>query len=284
MSARMHDVMRLLFSLLVFLFVVLPTAHAQVTTGVLSKILRIGVGGPTGVTGTSFTIEVDGRQYLITAKHVVGRLKEEGSVDLLTGEKWVPTQMQVFRCDDPIDIAVLIPPRQLTEAVSLEPTMVGITLGQDAYFAGFPFGYSSPSAIKTVNGLLMIPSVNKGTVSVLNNGMILLDGRNNFGFSGAPIIFKDIFRGDIYKVAGVISGFQPDLVPVTTPVEIQPGEDTAQIEKWRIITLPNGHKARLKDTDQIVPTNTGIVIGYSIDKAVELIRQHPIGPQVSRTQ
>ncbi len=166
----------------------------------------------------------------------------------------------------------------------MEPTTDGLTLGQDIYFAGFPFGYASPSSIKTVNGLLMIPSVNKGTVSVVNNGVILLDGRSNFGFSGAPIIFKDIYRGDIYKVAGVIAGFQPDLVPVTTPIEIQPGEDIGQIEQWRVITLPNGHKARLKDTDQIVPTNTGIVIGYSIDKAVELIRQHPIGPPMSSAQ
>jgi hypothetical protein len=50
------------------------------------------------------------------------------------------------------------------------------------------------------------------------------------------------------------------------------------------ITVPNGHEAKLKDTDQLVPSNTGIVIGYSIDKAVELIRQHPVGPVVVLTQ
>ena len=46
------------------------------------------------------------------------------------------------------------------------------------------------------------------------------------------------------------------------------------------VDCPTGIAPDFKDTDQMVPANTGIVIGHSIDKAVELILQHPIGPVV----
>ena len=68
---------------------------------------------------------------------------------------------------------------------------------------------------------------------------------------------------------------------VVTPEEIEAGEDTTREEQWRIVKLKGGHLVRLKDTDQMVPTNSGIVIGYSITHAVELIRKHPIGPKVA---
>jgi len=43
---------------------------AQVTSNVLLRTLLIAIPGTKWVpTGTAFTIDVDGRQYLVTAKH-----------------------------------------------------------------------------------------------------------------------------------------------------------------------------------------------------------------------
>ncbi len=41
-----------------------------------------------------------------------------------------------------VDIAVLVPPAQLTVNFQLEPTSKGLADGQGAYFVGFPYGVS----------------------------------------------------------------------------------------------------------------------------------------------
>ena len=138
---------------------------------------------------------------------------------------------------------------------------------------------------KKVNGLYPFPLVKKGTISaqVEEKGatVILLDGYNNRGFSGGPIVYRDINQSKVvFYLAGVVSGFIPELVPVTTPEKIKPGQDVSQIEQWRNVKLKDGQMAELKDTEQMVPLNTGIVIGYHIQHAVDLVRKNPIGPKV----
>ena len=51
-----------------------------------------------------------------------------------------PVDVTVLRCDDPIDIAVLVPSTQLTVSFPLEPNATGAIFGQDMYFLGFLFG------------------------------------------------------------------------------------------------------------------------------------------------
>jgi hypothetical protein len=76
------------------------------TANVLKRVVRIVVGG--GTSGTAFTIEVDDRHYLITAKHVVANIKELHSTIQVCGDggKCEDTPVTVLRCPDPIDIAV----------------------------------------------------------------------------------------------------------------------------------------------------------------------------------
>jgi hypothetical protein len=39
------------------------------------------------------------------------------------------------------------------------------------------------------------------------------------------------------------------------------------------------HLYRLDETDELVDFNTGIVAGYSINHALDLIKKNPIGPK-----
>ncbi len=173
-----------------------PLASAQVTSNVFRRVLMVQVGS---ATATSFTIDVDGRQYLVTAKHVVAKLKAEDSISVSTNDLWTPVKVKVFRCADPIDIAVLVPPTQLTVSFALDPTMVGMRYAQDVYFAGFPYGLSMEG--KTVNGLYPVAFVKKAIVSAIANESgvikIFLDGHNNPGFSGGPIVYRDLDRSDL---------------------------------------------------------------------------------------
>jgi hypothetical protein len=255
---------------------------AQVPSNVLLRVLMIRAGDKIG---SAFTIDVDGRQYLLTAKHVVARLKERDTVDVWKSEAWHLMKMDVFRCDGSIDIAVLIPPEQLTVNFPLEPTSAGLRYFQDIYFAGFPYGVYFTEA-KNLS-VYPIPFLKKGLISAeakdLSGEMAMyLDGHNNPGFSGGPIVFRDLDHNEawIFKVAGVVSGYQPELTPVLKPVKINPNEDLSKVEGWRI-KIVDGQKVRYEDTEKMVSTNTGIVVGYSIDHAVELIRKHPNGPKVS---
>lgn len=274
---------------LAFLFLLLPLCtvmprnlHAQVTLGVATRVLGIRV--PSGI-GTAFTMDVDGRQYLITAKHVVAGLKQNDSVEITKDGQWSQIKVNIFRCDDPIDIAVLVPPNALTPTLVMDPISdsVNVALGQDVYFVGYPYGmfpmwYKSDAR----EGTYPIPLTKKGVLTAFDSeGKILLDGYNNPGFSGSPIVFIDLFHsGRTFYVLGVVSGYHPELVAVTKPVPIGPGENTSKVDAWRILHLQNGQTVELKDTDEVVPLNSGIVIGYNIKYAVDLIHKNPIGPKI----
>ena len=114
---------------------VTPSAWPQLNAGVLMRVVMIWAGSNVG---TGFTIDVDGRQYLITAKHVTAGLKQKDHVQIKKGQTWIPLSVEVMRCADPIDIAVLVPPRQITVGWSINATTEGLGLGQDVYFVGFP--------------------------------------------------------------------------------------------------------------------------------------------------
>jgi len=268
-----------------------PPTHAQVTDHVMNRILPLSVGGRTGLTGTAFTLDVDGREYLVTAKHMVGKLKNKGAIEISVGaDLWEPIDVAVYRCEGDADIAVLIPPRQLTEKISLEP--IGdqplARDGQDMYFAGFPLGGSAWARWAHRHGHRPLPIIKKavysGTFESKDKSkapVILLDGNNVHGLSGAPIVFRLVGQpedGTCY-VFGVVAGFTPELAPVVRPGKIRPGEDVSKVESWRLDLTERG--TVLRDTGQYVPLNTGIVRAYSIKYAVDLIRQHAEGPKVA---
>jgi hypothetical protein len=258
-----------------------PT-DGQITDTAFKRVLEIEVGDHSG---TAFTIEVDGRQYLVTAKHLVASLKANDVINVRTDDGWKELKVKVYPYEDPIDVAVLIADFQVTaSSVSVELTTAGVRFGQEALFLGFPYDqfyapggeYNDHHPAPFIKRATMSSIVPEGTGSVL-----YLDGYNNPGFSGGPIVYRDLSRNDfVFKVAGVVTGFFPELRPVMNPVEIKPNEDLKDVDPWRIITV-GGKKYRLEDTKQKVSTNTGIIKGYNISFALELIKKHPDGPKVA---
>ena len=254
-------------------------ARAQLTTNVYDRVLMIRIGNNYG---TGFALDVDGRQYLITAKHVVAGLGTDGTVLVAKNDAWTSVPVRVMRCDDPVDIAVLVPPAQLTVDYPLEATMKGVRYGQDMYFAGFPYGLhtSAPS----LNGGYPVAFVKKAVMSgeVTEGGAteILLEGYNNPGFSGGPLVYRDLDRtASVYKVAGVVKGFRADIAPIFRKEEIRPDQVTPDdIANERIVTNHEGRTLRLNDTGEVVKLNTDILVAYNISYAIALIHKNPIGP------
>ena len=71
--------------------------------------------------GTAFTLDVGGRQYLISARHVVGN-EPVPELQVFWSKKWthLPTVL-VGSGRGEIDISVLAPAFRLSEDIELEP-------------------------------------------------------------------------------------------------------------------------------------------------------------------
>jgi S1-C subfamily serine protease len=203
--------------------------------------------------GTAFTVDVDGKQYLLTAKHVVERFGSDKSLQVFGKGKWstVPAAL-VGHGDKQNDVSVFAPttamsPPNLPVVVSSD----GLAYGQDVYFLGFPYGVLSEVIFGEAGHPL--PLVKKAILSTFAGNVYLLDGHNNPGFSGGPLIFG---RGGSLpsNAAAIVSGYRFDEEAV----------------------IDGGRKTRM-----MVRSNTGIIVAYKIEIALELIRANPIGAVVS---
>jgi hypothetical protein len=92
-----------------------------------------------------------------------------------------------------------------------------MVLGQDVYFVGFP--YADPALATSTGAAETIGFVRKAIWSAQekkdNYTRFYLDGRNNSGFSGGPVVYLQQGKpGYDFKVAAVISGYRPDLTEV----------------------------------------------------------------------
>lgn len=247
-----------LISILLFVCIACSNLYASViTSNILTRVFLIKYKNSTG---TAFTIEVDDRQYLITAKHVVNGIGKTDTIEIFHDRKWENIPVTSMSCENnEIDITILVPPVQLSPSFELIPSMANLVIAQDVYFLGFP--YMMFSEDKGLNRDFPFPFVKKGICSSLGNwdgskALIYIDGHNNPGFSGGPIVFQDLYTKKL-KVAGVISGYRNHPDPV--------------IDKGL-------------DTGLVAMSNSGIVVGYSIKPAIEAIKKNPIGPKVMKTE
>ncbi|MGH9713954.1 MAG: hypothetical protein ACRD5M_11720 [Candidatus Acidiferrales bacterium] len=171
----------------------------------------------------------------------------------------------------------------------LEPTSKGLAIGQDAYFVGFPYGqYITYGTMPDVLGF-----AKRATVAAILSfpeqraQNIQLDGYNNQGFSGSPVVFRDLSQsGLVYKVAGVVVNFLYDAtVVVREKGEIRSDQITPQdLQQGDVVKMiTTGRLYRVEDTKQLVKLNTGIMTAWDIGSAVDLIKNHPTGPKADDT-
>ncbi len=248
-----------------------------------------------GHAATAFTIDVDGKQYLVTAKHLVSSAHDGAKITIQIRKRigWDPLDVTVFKCSDPVDIAVLVPPKQVSVNYELVPDHAGDFVGEEVYFIGFPFGEEHAITYPTMAGVIGI--VKRATIAQLEYfpaekvQRLWLDGINNEGFSGSPVVFYGPRQSAIgsgqsttaLKVAGVITAYEPQITPVYDKTEIKEEDITPADREQNLIGRIDGKLYRLKDTGQVVRSNTGLAIAWDILPAVELIRKHPIGPAVA---
>jgi len=145
--------------------------------------------------GTCFVINIDNRQYIITARHLVPDIKKGDSVQLYFNQNWNNFIIEpLFPKNAKTDIAALAADHQITPLLDIPVSSESIIIGQDVFFLGFPYGLHTPIKDPTTHITETIPFVKKAIFSANDpspeSGHIYyLDGHNNPGFSGGPVIF-----------------------------------------------------------------------------------------------
>lgn len=184
----------------------------MVQTEITDRVFRLKFANSKA---TTFTLEQNNIQFLVTARHVFksNNYPNSATVELLINGTYKSFTVEIKYPTDPqIDIAVMKtnPYQTLTPFFNNEFVSNGLIYGQDVYFLGYPFDYDSFLATFPNNNS-PLPFVKKACFSGMlgpKASMLFLDGHNNPGFSGGPVCFKKE-GARVFSIAGVISGYRP---------------------------------------------------------------------------
>ena len=248
-------VMRKILLALVLVSLGASTGRGQlIGDEVLNQIYRIRIGQEFG---TAFTIDVDSQQYLVTVDHLIPTGCTECSLDIWSDNAWVPLTGKAIRPRSSEVAAVAI---ALTERLSPESTAWStadqVELAQQVYFIGFPFGLRT--AETTGAQISEIPFVKAGILSAIDSRnpkavILYVDGHNNPGFSGGPVVFYPGGESEP-SIAGVLIGYRWDALPVVKREDLR--DPSAETFK-----------------DLYTRGNSGIVVAFSIEHVVDAIRE-----------
>ncbi len=227
----------------------------MITSNVLQRTFHLQANGGTS---TGFLLDHHGRQYLVTAAHCVPADVAPGGLiglEIMHNEQWlrVPAKLVGYAEYD-ADIVVLTLPHVIAGPDLELASSPALHLTQEVYFVGFPYGMYAHLGL--MNNNYPMPFVKKGIISAFNNGgkpaIVYLDGQNNPGFSGGPVVSKNPAT-DMFEVIAVVSGYRN----APMPVQVQ----------------------GIAHPDLLAIANSGIVITYNILHAIQVIESNPIGAQ-----
>ena len=221
----------------------------MITSNIIYRVFKVRTEQGTA---TAFTIDHDGKQYLVTARHTIDRLPQPYRIDIYWQEDWHRLPLGLTGLSPISDVAVLAPRVQLSPTFPLPPTDTGLAYGQDVYFIGFP--YDIMGGLGNLLEGRPLPLVKRGCLSAFAKGandesLLYLDGHNNPGFSGAPVVWRE-GQSTEFRVCGVVSGYKQGAV--STPL----GDSGAEIE---------------------LLLNAGIVVCSSIRYAIDEIEKNSNG-------
>jgi hypothetical protein len=234
----------------------IPTTHAQplpYETYLRAAARTVHITSHGG--GTGFMLNVDGDEYLVTARHVIQgyhpgdsiTIEQSGVVAKLRGAPISPVSTDA-------DVVAIPAPHIAVDAPPIEFTF-GVQATWAAYFFGYPYGLMNENRGNTS------ALVKQGIISGVSfgdgrEGLIYLDGMNNHGFSGGPVLVFSP-EHEAWAITGVISSFRYYRAPV-------------------YFRRSDGGE---KETRLFSKPNTGIAQAYSIGHIVHAIRMATDAPR-----
>lgn len=166
--------------------------------------------------GSAFTVEHNGEQYLVTAKHLFQRncYNPTQKIALLLDNGYQEYSVEVFyHPTDTVDIAVMrfSPKQDISPRYSNKFSSGSLVYSQDMYFLGFPYDYDQRVS-SLPDRKIPMPFVKKGCLSgfgkdELGIGWLYIDGINNPGFSGG-LVCADIPGASAMSICGVVCSYR----------------------------------------------------------------------------
>jgi S1-C subfamily serine protease len=160
--------------------------------------------------GTAFALDIDGRQYLVSALHVVEQAAETAALEVYVQGGWKQFWVDIIGVDFTADIAVFALKEAITRrGLQIETGSTGFVAGQEVFILGFPLGIVGIA----VNPGFPIPLIKRGVVSLLMPGSpnsVYISASANPGFSGGPVYFANPKSGKATLMAIVLEelGYQ----------------------------------------------------------------------------
>jgi S1-C subfamily serine protease len=203
--------------------------------------------------GTAFVIDYKGRQYLVTAKHLVKSLpSKDAAIQLFEDLQWKDLRADILNCKSSEVDAVALrfeKPEKLSDDPAVDVSTLDQMIGSAVFFFGFPnFGHEM--GLHTTLGKTgqHLPMVKRGILSASDwidkdANLLYFDAFNNKGFSGGPIVAFDATRKK-WQIVAVVSGYLPEASQV----------------------LLQGHAVDSRDL-----VNSGVMVGYNIRHVLEAI-------------
>jgi S1-C subfamily serine protease len=241
-----------LFFVLIFSFIKIfaqgPTQKLLPSRNALSTTFNLFTDT---LSGTCFAITDTTKEYIITAKHLFKRKTKSGdSVLVKINVNNIESLFKAiifFHTNPLVDIAVLKLPLKVSQTDALPFKDSGHFFGQDCFFLGYPL-----FNIGTITQNQKIAFIKRAIVSALykENGIniLLLDGHNNPGFSGGPIITYNNKMEDQF-IIGIVSGYIN-----------QPQDAELKLSK----TVSKQKSIRINE-------NSGIIIAYPSEYIKEIL-------------
>ncbi|MYA09785.1 MAG: trypsin-like peptidase domain-containing protein [Holophagales bacterium] len=224
-------------------------SNRQLTVNVLYRVFPIRIGTDVG---SAFTLEIGDEQYIVTAGHLLkGPAPTEVEVKIAR-EEWVRIPVRLVGRGEGQDVLVLATTVDLSPRYPVEVGTEGLVLGQPVRFLGFlPDVETAPIPGYERGAPLVAGGVFSGFGK--NSGSLWIDGHNNKGFSGGPVVYHPLKAPTLeecrWKVAGIITGYHH--VPVFT-------EGNVQV---------------LAANNQPVVANSGLMVATTIRTVEELVRR-----------
>ena len=223
---------------------------SQITTNIIQRVFHLKYGD---AAGTCFAIDIEGRQYLITARHLVKSIDGADTIHIFHDNSWkdVPVTL-VGHAGGETDISVLSLDLQIAPTHKVHIWGGGFAIAQDAYILGFPYRLQTDTEI---NNGYPIPLVKKGIFSGagIKLNPIYLDVHNNPGFSGGPVVCENSDTKSVIqelRIVGVVSGYYK-------------GQEVF-------------------DEGRRLESNSGITAVHGILHALDLIQRNPIGFPITK--
>jgi hypothetical protein len=212
----------------------------MVTFNIIERVIWIKYGKSRG---TAFSFDIGDRRFFVTAQHVVKSLKPKGNIQIYQDKTWRNIEVQLIEhAKQPIDITVFSAYEKITVDHAIDESKL-YYCGENVFFLGFPYGLHTDYLEYGLE--FPVPILKSAFISAVQKNssscVVLLDGHNNPGFSGSPVVKNN--NGNM------------EIISVVT---------AHKIRKSKLFV-------KNTETNHFIWENTGIIISYSFSHARDIM-------------